>query len=182
MKFAKIAPFILLLPLSCMLLPSTCRGQNWAKTTTVTFSQIVEIPGRLLPAGTYVFKLAHFFRYRHIVQICNEDETTVLATVFAIPTYRLKPTGDAFVALYEDHGIGPQAVRAWFYPGDNFGQEFVYYPTTLANLLADLSNAVLPAEKVDADKGDLKSTPPVTVTPDAKEENITEATQTDPNR
>ena len=86
-----------------------------------------------------------------------------------------------FVAFHESYGLGPQALRAWFYPGDKFGQEFVYYPATLGHLLAKLANTPVTAETVDPKKGDLKSVPLVAVTPSGQEENITDAIQTTPD-
>ena len=46
---------------------------------------------RVLPAGTYVFKLMNPQSNRHIVQIFNKDQTKIYATILAIPNYRLKP-------------------------------------------------------------------------------------------
>jgi hypothetical protein len=180
MKFVKTAWFVLILFLIGVVLAIPARADEWNKKTVVTFNEIVEIPGRLLPAGTYVFKLADSQGYRHIVQVWNKDETEVLATILAIPDYRLEPTGETVIQFHESPGIGPQALRAWFYPGDNFGHEFVYYPKTLALLLAQLSNVVVPAETIEPTKENLKSVPLVAVTPGQKEEPIAEAIQTTP--
>src|SRR5258708_24527717 len=78
------------------------------------------------PTGTYVFKLADSLSDRHIVQIFNADETQIIATILAIPNYRLKPTGKSDFRFWETPAGNPRAMRAWFYPGDNFGQEFAY--------------------------------------------------------
>jgi len=53
-------------------------------------------------------------------------EDHVYATVIAIPNYRLEPTGKTALTFYEVPAGQPSPVHAWFYPGDNFGQEFVY--------------------------------------------------------
>jgi LPXTG-motif cell wall-anchored protein len=63
---------------------------------------------------------------RHIVQIFNEDQNHVYATVLAIPNYRLRVTGKTVITFTERAAGEPPAIKAWFYPGDNFGQEFVY--------------------------------------------------------
>jgi len=113
----------------CMMFSSNAFAQSYNKKTTVTFSAPVEIPGvdaQVLPAGTYVFKLLDSQSDRHIVQIFNKDETHVYSTILAIPNYRLKAT-DKTVMTFSERATGePQAIRAWFYPGDNSGQEFVY--------------------------------------------------------
>ena len=126
----------------CTLFLGTALAQSWNKKTTVTFSGPVEIPGisaQVLPAGAYVFKLMDSLSDRHIVQIFNKDETHLYATILAIPNYRLKAT-DKTVITFGERAVGePQAIRAWFYPGDNSGQEFVY-PKNRAVELAKATN------------------------------------------
>jgi hypothetical protein len=101
-------------------------ADEWDKKTTVTFSAPVEVPGTVLPAGTYVFKLLDSPSDRHIVQIYDADEKKLYATILAVPDYRLKPT-DKPVLRFEERPSGqPEALEAFFYPGDNFGQQFVY--------------------------------------------------------
>jgi hypothetical protein len=125
----------------CMMFATTASAQAWNKKTTVTFSAPVEVPGagaQVLPAGTYVFKLLDSVSDRNIVQIFNKDETHVFATILAIPNYRLRAT-DKTVMTFAERAVGdPQAIRAWFYPGDNSGQEFVY-PKKKAYELANVT-------------------------------------------
>lgn len=126
-------------------LPGARAGQ-WDQKTVLTFSGPVEIPGvhlkgwGVLPAGTYVFKLLDSQSDRHIVQIFNRDETKIYATILAIPNYRLKATGKTVVTFSERPAGEPEALRAWFYPGENYGQEFVY-PKARAVELAKTANA-----------------------------------------
>ena len=113
----------------CMMFSNSAFAQRYDKKTTVTFSAPVEVPGvnaQVLPAGTYVFKLLDSLSDRHIVQIFNKDETKVYSTILAIPNYRLKATDKTVMTFAERAAGEPQAIRAWFYPGDNSGQEFVY--------------------------------------------------------
>ena len=110
----------------CATIVTAARSDNWDKKTIVTFSDSVEIPGQVLPAGTYVFKLANSASDRHIVQIWNGDETEVLATIQAVPNYRLDAPDRTIFEFDERPGDSPMALHSWFYPGDNTGQEFVY--------------------------------------------------------
>ena len=96
------------------------------KKTIVTFSAPVEIPGKALPAGTYVFKLLDSTSNRNIVQIFDKDEKQVLATILAIPDYRLKPTDKPVISFEERPSGTPEAIKAFFYPGDEYGLQFVY--------------------------------------------------------
>lgn len=110
----------------CATFVAAARADTWDKKTIVTFSDSVEIPGQVLPAGTYVFKLANSASDRHIVQIWNGDETQTLATILAIPNYRLDTPDRTIFEFDERPGDSPMALHSWFYPGDNSGQEFVY--------------------------------------------------------
>jgi len=104
----------------------TTRADEWDKLTTLTFNEPVEIPGQVLPAGAYVFRLLDSPSDRNIVQIFTEDQKHLLATILAISDYRLDPT-DKTVVTFEERAAGlPQAIHTWFYPGDNSGFEFVY--------------------------------------------------------
>jgi hypothetical protein len=107
-------------------LGTSARADSWDRRTIVTLNDSVEIPGQILPPGTYVFKLLNSPSNRHIVQIFNEDETQVLATIMTVPIYRDEPPNETVFELDERPYDSPQALRAWFYPGDNYGNEFVY--------------------------------------------------------
>jgi hypothetical protein len=102
------------------------RADQWDKKTIVVFSNSVEIPGQVLPAGTYVFKLADSPSNRHIVQIWNEDESQILATTLTIPNTRFEPPDKSMFELEERAGNSPMALKVWFYPGNSTGEEFVY--------------------------------------------------------
>ena len=104
-------------------------ADDWNKKTTVTFSEPFEVPGtdpQVLPAGTYVFKILDSLSDRHIVRIMNKEENHVYTTILAIPNYRLRPTDKTVMSFKERAAGEPQAIRAWFYPGRHWGEEFVY--------------------------------------------------------
>jgi hypothetical protein len=165
--------------LGAIVLPSA-RADEWNKKTVVTFSQAVEIPGKVLPAGTYTFQLLDSPSDRHIVQIFNADGTHIIATILAINDYRLQPTGDTVMKFSERPGDSPEALRAWFYPGDNFGQEFVY-PKTRAIQLAQSTKVIVPAVAAsDIDDNVMRTVPIVAVTPDQKEVEVVTVIQTTP--
>lgn len=125
------------------------KADDWNRKTVLTFSGPVEIPGvhlkgwGVLPAGTYVFKILDSQSDRHIVQIFNKDETQVFATILAIPNYRLRPTGKTVVTFWERPAGEPNALRAWFYPGENYGEEFVYPKAKAVELAKTVNDVVL---------------------------------------
>jgi hypothetical protein len=105
---------------------SVVRADTWDKKTTVSFSQPVEVPGAILQPGKYVMKLVDSHSDRHVVQFTNERQNHVYATTIAIPAYRTQVTGRTVITFYEAAAGQPEPIRNWYYPGDNFGQEFVY--------------------------------------------------------
>lgn len=177
MKLVKTILAVLALTLLGATLASGARADEWNKKTVLTFSQPVEIPGQILPAGTYTFVLLDSPSDRHIVQIFDADGSHLITTVLAINNYRLRPTGDTVAKFAERAGDNPEALKAWFYPGDNFGQEFVY-PKPRAILLAAVVKEPVPA--MPAEAADLKVVEIVAVTPEQKEVPVAEVIQVVP--
>ena len=106
------------------------RADESDQATTVTFNQPVQIPGQLLPAGTYVFRLANNDSSHNVVQIFNSDRTHVLATLDTIATDRQEPTGHTVITLAEQGAGKPDVLLKWFYPGNLTGNEFRYSDQT----------------------------------------------------
>src|SRR5215831_13936922 len=96
-------------------------ADEWNKKTVVTFNRPVELPGIVLPAGTYVFKLLNSSSDRNIVLVYNAEENHLFTSILAIPNYRLNPNSDTVLRFDEGKRGQPDALRAWFYPADNFG-------------------------------------------------------------
>ncbi len=181
MKIVKTLSVLLGLAMLVAVMVGPTRADTWNKETVFTFNQPVEIPGgKTLPAGTYVFKLFDSQGYRHIVQIWNEDKTQLFATILAVPNYRLEPKGETVINFEERPGVCPSALRAWFYPGDLFGQEFVY-PKERASELAEKCREVVPAETILPTESNLKTVPLTAITPEKKEEPVTQEIQVLPS-
>jgi len=180
MKFVKTIFAVFTFALLGATLAFGARADTWNKKTVVTFSQAVEVPGKVLPAGTYTFRLLDSSSDRHIVQIFNADGTQLITTILAINDYRLQPTGDTVMKFSERPADSPEALRAWFYPGDNFGQEFVY-PKVRAIQLAQSEKIAVPAVTVETlDDDTMKTAPIVAITPEQKEVEVVTVIQTTP--
>jgi hypothetical protein len=115
------------------------KADEWNQKTVFTFSGPVEIPGQVLSPGTYVFRLMDLQSDRNIVQVFNKRENHLYGTFLTIPDYRLKPRGKTIITFEERAAGAPEAVKAWFYPGDNYGHQFVY-PKVKAVELAKANN------------------------------------------
>ena len=145
MTASRVVSIVFCLALFGAVFSPSAKADDYDKKTTFTFSQPIEIPPvhiqgyRVLPAGTYVFKLVNSSSNRHIVQIFDKDQQRIFATILAIPNYRLQPKDKSVITFSEAIQGQPQAVRAWFYPGANWGEEFVY-PKAKAVELAKAAN------------------------------------------
>ena len=105
-------------------------ADEWNKKTEFQFSGPVEIPGRVLPAGKYVFQLEDNEADRNIVQIYSEDSNgkeSFVTTLMAIPEYRSQTPDNPIVNFEERPSGSPEAIHSWFYPGENTGWEFIYH-------------------------------------------------------
>src|SRR2546428_8901039 len=117
-----------LLALTCFLAQPVL-ADEWNKKTEFQFSGPVQIPGKVLAAGKYVFQLLDSDSDRNIVQVFLEDSNgneSLVATLMAIPDY-ISDTPDKAIVHFEERPSGtPEAIHSWYYPGDNTGWEFVY--------------------------------------------------------
>lgn len=186
MNRLKVATIIFAFALAALAFPPGAEADEWDRKTTVSFSGPVEVPGagaQVLPAGTYVFKIFESKADRHIVQIFNEDETHLYTTIIALPNYRVRST-DKTVITFKERGAGePQAIRAWFYPGRNWGEEFVYPKRRALELAREVNQPVLatPVELAPtAPIEEFVRAPIVAVTPRGEEVAVAEVVETPP--
>jgi hypothetical protein len=167
--------------LGTMLAPGIQAQTNaYKQKTMVTFSQPVEIPGQVLPAGTYTIELVDSDSYRHIVRFFNADQTHVVATVLAIPNLRLTATNKPVMTFAERPNNSPEALKAWFYSGNTWGHEFVYPKQRALELAQVVKEPVLAIPMATADIAELKTAPIVAITPGQKEVPLTEVVEIPP--
>lgn len=140
-------------------------ADDWDKKTILTVNQPIQIVDTYLDPGTYVLKLDRSPSDRHIVRIYNADENHLYNTVFAIPNYRLRPTGNSQFTFWETPAGSARALRAWFWPGDNFGQEFPY-PKHLRQIAIAIPAPAAPAPP-PVPQASVEETQPVAPAPEA---------------
>jgi hypothetical protein len=109
--------------ISSAFVPSLKAGE-WDKKTTLTISQPVAVQGTILPAGQYVLRVQDSSSL-NVVYILNSEETQLIITVLASHADRLQPTDKSEFSFYESPSGQPAALHLWFYPGDNYGFEFL---------------------------------------------------------
>jgi hypothetical protein len=149
MKFSRTVPTMFCVALMGATFSPSAKADAWDKKTTITFSGPVQIPAvhqpgfGVLPPGTYVFKVVDSGSNRHIVQIFSKDELTVYATILAIPNLRMKATDKTVITFRERPAGQPEALHAWFYPGKEWGEEFVYPKAQAFELAKSTTTPVL---------------------------------------
>jgi len=158
------------------LVPQLALADQWNKRTILTVNEPIQVPGSVLQPGKYVMKLLDSPSNRHIVQVFNDREDHLYTTILAIPNYRLQPTGNTEFQWWEVPAGQPRAMRAWFYPGDNFGQEFAY-PKTAAVQIASVNNAAVPTTEAQ-NEADLATAKVTTVDKTGTEQELDRQTYT----
>jgi hypothetical protein len=144
-----VKAFAATLALASSVFVPAAMADQWNKKTYITVNEAIQVPGKVLQPGRYVMRLMESPSNRHIVQIFNDREDQLQTTVLAIPNYRLQPTGNTEFQWWETPAGQPRALRAWFYPGDNFGQEFAY-PKTEAMAIAANTNTQVPVSYAES--------------------------------
>jgi len=163
-------------PICCLLLfGGTLLADEWTKRTVVTLDNqvlVAGVPVVTLEPGKYVFKLLNSESDRHIVQIFNEREDHLFTTVLAIANYKLEPKDKSEFIFWETPAGNPPALHAWFFPGDTWGQEFVYPKGLAAKIAKETGEKVLATPAATAEE--LLATPVIELT-NEEEQAIEEA-------
>ena len=118
MILATMLAFLIVLP--------AARASEEDQATRLTFNNAVQIPGRVLPAGTYWFIFADKVGDPNVVHIFNSDRSMLYATVLTINAERSDPTDNTAITFADRGSMQPQTMVTWFYPGFTSGHEFVY--------------------------------------------------------
>lgn len=126
-----------------LLLGLAANADESDQATTVTFSQPIQIPGQVLPAGSYLFKLANRDTNQKLVQVFNAGGTVLYATLQTIATDRPEPTGHTEVTLAKQGAGQPDVLLKWFYPGNETGNEFLYPKQTEKELAQDKQQTIV---------------------------------------
>ena len=181
-SFQKCILLMCLAIVPALVAPKAMAGE-WDKATKVTFNTPVEVPGAILQPGTYVFTVAPDSNGQ-VVQIWNEDRTKLYTTALAIPNYRLN-VPDKPVVLFDEHpSASVPAVKAWFYPGDPIGREFVYPKAKATELASRTKQPVLAMrnEPTSNKPAALQTVVVIAIKPSGEEVDKEQALQSQPSR
>ena len=126
---------------------SAAKADSYDKMTKITVNEPVRLPTMTLQPGNYSLRLLEATGNRHVVQVRDENGKG-LGLILALPNYRMVAKDSTVLQYWETPPGQPRAVRAWFFPGDNVGQEFVY-PQSEAAEIAAYTGGLLPDISVD---------------------------------
>src|SRR5260370_11038018 len=107
MKSVRGVVFALCTLLLCAAFVPGARADQFDKKVIVTFSMAVGVPGHVLPAGTYVFKMVGGIAVEHVVEILNEEGNQLLAKTLTIPITRTYSPAPSTFAFYDRLGKTP---------------------------------------------------------------------------
>jgi hypothetical protein len=134
------------------------KADQWDRKTTITFDHPVELPGIVLPAGTYVFRMMDYLSDNCMVEVLTQDEQTVLANIRAIPDYRVSPPLNTSIVFEERAANAPRAIKEWFFPDRHYGYEFVYPKTEVLQLAK--AEEPQPSQPAEAEAPPMEEQPP----------------------
>jgi hypothetical protein len=150
-------------------------ADEWNKRTVLTVNEPIQVPNQVLQPGKYVMRLMDSPSNRHIVQVYDATEQHLITTILAIPNFRLALTGKTQFTFWETPPGQPKALRAWFYPGDNYGQEFAY-PKSEAVSIAAAAHSTVPTTYAE-NESQLTTAAVGTVNEQGQEQPMPEQTQ-----
>ena len=149
MKISTIGLLLGSVVTSVLFLEVAARADETDQATKLTFSKPIKIPGRVLPAGTYLFKLADPDNL-DVIRIFNADGTRLYATLQTIPTNRLESNTNTEVTIAKQPNGEPSALVKWFYLGSTTGHQFVYSKQEEQQIAQDGQQTVMVKQTAEA--------------------------------
>ena len=125
MNNRKLWSIVFSIVLACVVSLPLARASEEDQQTKVTFDQPVEIPGTILPAGSYWF--VPDTNSLNIVRVFSLDWKTLYATELTTSTERREPADHTTFTFAERESSKPEAMLKWFFPGETIGHEFIYH-------------------------------------------------------
>jgi hypothetical protein len=143
MNTSKLWNIIFSIAFACVFLLPLARASEDDQQTEVTFEQPVEIPGTVLPPGSYWF--VRDTDNHNIVRVFSLDWKTLYATESTASAERREPANRTTFTFAERESSTPEALLKWFYPGETIGHEFLYRKQEESELTQDHQQTVMAA-------------------------------------
>jgi hypothetical protein len=148
MKMAKSGLLLGIVCLATSMAAAVTRADDSVKQATVTIQSSEQVPGSVLPAGTYVFKQTGMQSGWAIVQIYSKDGSALVTTILAYPNAQVLSNGQNFV-VYPVTGSGSvPAMEGIVFAGDSTVQQFAY-PEATADQIGAANHLRIPTTGTD---------------------------------
>jgi hypothetical protein len=134
--------FVVGLALGLLAILPAARASEEDQATKLTFSQSVQLPGRVLAAGTYWFVIEPTAD-AGIVRIFNSDKSILYASLQTASAEHLQPVEKTEITFAARRGMQPEAIVTWFYPGSTMGHEFIYSKQQEKEIARDKQHVVI---------------------------------------
>jgi hypothetical protein len=144
-------------------------AQSDRENSTFTVTEPVDVGGFTLPPGTYLIKVVMLASNRNMIQVTNEEQTKVFASVLATP-HPIRADEQIPSSRYTYYTTSPgqpKALRTWFARDTVNGQDIIY-PKRRAMELAAVANEPVIAIPDEVKEAEYKSVALTVVTPDRK--------------
>lgn len=142
-------------------------AQSNLENSTFTVTEPVDVGSFTLQPGTYLIKVVLLESNRNLVQVTNEDQTKVFASVLATP-HAIVPNEAAPTTRFVYYTAAPgqrKALRTWYARETTNGQDIIY-PKQRAIEIAAVAKAPVIAVADEVKEAEYKSAPLLVVTPD----------------
>ena len=142
-------------------------AQSDRENSTFTVTEPVDVGGFVLQPGTYLIRVVTLESNRNMVQVTNEDQTKVFASVLATP-HPIREGEAAPSSRYVYYTTAPgqiRALRTWYARDTTNGQDIVY-PNRRAMELAAVAKEPVIAIPDDVKEPEYKTATLTVVTPD----------------
>jgi hypothetical protein len=147
--------------------PAPAFAQSDRENSTFTVTEPIDVGSFTLQPGTYLIKVVTLESNRNMIQVTNEDQTKVFASVLATP-HHLTVDEAAPASRYIYYAAGPgqrKALRTWYARDTTNGQDIIY-PKQRAIEIAAVTKAPVIAVPDEVKEAEYKSAPLLVVTPD----------------
>lgn len=130
------------------LMAGVARADAPAKSTAISIETPTQVPGSVLPAGTYMFKNSGSRSGWNVVQIYNHDGSALVTTVLAYPNPKVAANGQT-VIIYPANGAGTIPTMEGVVLAGESTVEQLAYPRGTADQIGAANHLRIPTTGTD---------------------------------
>ena len=127
------------------------RTDEMSELTKMTFQHRVQLPGLVLPPGSYYFTRIDDGNDsdQNLIQVFSSDKKQLDIVLQTVSVVREHPRGRTVLTFAERPNGRPPVLIDWFYPGSLEGHQFVYSARREGQIASSEKITVLASDKGD---------------------------------